>query len=176
MNASPHCIAEIEKDEGFVDHAYEDPRGQSDAIKARLAAEGVTDPAAIQDALSKVTYAIGFGTNESWVKPGVTCTRDQAEQWLLKKVHEIEDVVNEAVNVQVEQYQYDSLINFTYNVGTGAFLGSTLLRKLNAGDNDGAAHEFLRWVYSGGKKNPDLLARREEEESEFEGKQPDVDG
>jgi len=152
LQASQACIAEIEKDEGFEAQSYPDPHNQTK------------------------TWAIGFGTNEDWVKPGMTCTRSQAEGWLMKKVHSIEDVVNRAVNVPLKQYQFDSLVNFTYNVGEGqltpvpkGFLGSTLLRKLNAGDYDGASHEFIRWIYAGGKKDPNLLKRRKEEEAEFDG-------
>lgn len=154
LQASEHCIAEIQKDEGFRSESYPDPAGQT------------------------VTWAIGFGTNESWVKPGMTCTVEEATGWLMKKVHEVESVVNGAVNVPLEQHEFDSLVDFTYNVGEGqltpvprGFLGSTLLKRLNAGDKTGASLEFVRWIYSGGKKNPDLLKRRQEEQAEFDGNQ-----
>ena len=53
--------------------------------------------------------------------------------------------------------------SFTYNVGVGAFNGSTLLRKAKAGDLEGACEELPRWVYAGGRKLKGLVIRREAE-------------
>ena len=50
---------------------------------------------------------------------------------------------------------------FTYNVGSGAFASSTLLKKLNAGDVPGACKELQRWTYAGGKQWKGLITRRE---------------
>uniref|UniRef100_UPI00301DB766 lysozyme n=1 Tax=Serratia liquefaciens TaxID=614 RepID=UPI00301DB766 len=49
----------------------------------------------------------------------------------------------------------------------GNFRTSTLLKKLNAGDNDGAAQEFGRWIHAGGKALPGLVRRREVERALF---------
>lgn len=59
-----------------------------------------------------------------------------------------------------EQAAYTS---FAYNVGIGNFQSSTLLRKLNAGDREGACNELPRWVYAQGVKLPGLVNRRAEE-------------
>ena len=53
--------------------------------------------------------------------------------------------------------------SFTYNVGVGAFNGSTLLRKAKAGDLEGACEELPRWVYAGGRKLNGLIRRRDAE-------------
>lgn len=50
-----------------------------------------------------------------------------------------------SVKRPITQGQYDALVSFTFNVGTGALHNSTLVRKLNAGDCHGAAREFDRW-------------------------------
>jgi len=50
--------------------------------------------------------------------------------------------------------------SFVYNVGERNFVRSTLLRRLNAGDRDGACGELHRWVYAKGKKLRGLVNRR----------------
>lgn len=78
-----------------------------------------------------------------------------------------ENAVRKYVRVPISQLQYDALVSFTFNVGAGAFSRSTLLRKLNAGDYEGAADEFLRWTYAGGKHYDGLLNRRMDERGLF---------
>lgn len=55
------------------------------------------------------------------------------------------------VTVPITQGQFNALTDFAYNLGLANLRGSTLLRKLNAGDKAGAAREFMRWRYAGGK-------------------------
>lgn len=117
---------------------------------------------------------IGWGT--LW-KEGMptTCTIDQAEMWLLEHIALIERDVNKLVKVAINQNQFDALISFSYNVGTdmdhdGVAEGlgdSTLLRKLNAGDFEGAAEEFLKWHHANGVDMAGLLNRRIEERALF---------
>lgn len=56
--------------------------------------------------------------------------------------------------------QRAAFVSFAFNVGNSAFCGSTLVRKANAGDIDGACAELSRWTYAGGKQLPGLLKRR----------------
>lgn len=65
--------------------------------------------------------------------------------------------------------QKAAFISFAYNVGNGAFCGSTLARKANAGDMAGACAELDRWVYAKGKKLPGLVTRRATERQWCEG-------
>jgi lysozyme len=67
--------------------------------------------------------------------------------------------------VPLNEYQRAALYSFTYNVGTEAFSKSTLLKKLNAGDQSGACDELRRWKLAGGKKWKGLIKRREIERS-----------
>ena len=73
--------------------------------------------------------------------------------------------VDSLVKVPLGEYQRASLYSFTYNVGTSAFSKSTLLKKLNAGDEAGACEEMRRWVYAGGMKWKGLQNRRDMERS-----------
>lgn len=75
--------------------------------------------------------------------------------------------LNRYLNVQLKQYQFDALVSFVYNIGLENFRGSTMLRKINAGDIEAAANEFDKWVYSGGKKLRGLINRRAEEKRLF---------
>ncbi|WP_374951120.1 lysozyme [Mucilaginibacter sp.] len=55
------------------------------------------------------------------------------------------DAVNQQVKVPLNQNQFNALVSFAYNVGTGALQKSTLLHKLNQSDYQGAADQLLAW-------------------------------
>lgn len=74
-------------------------------------------------------------------------TEHEANLLLIDDVAHAESIVNQAVKVEITQNMFNALTSFVYNVGAGAFMESTLLRKLNAGDYDGAANEFTKWRY-----------------------------
>jgi len=73
-------------------------------------------------------------------------------------------------DVALEQHQFDALVSFCYNVGPANVKTSTLLKKLNNGDYEGAANEFQKWVRGGGKVLPGLVKRRIAERAMFLGK------
>lgn len=95
-------------------------------------------------------------------------TEAQACQLLLDTLGKYEDCVNNYVKVKLNQNQFDALVDFCYNLGTGAFIGSTLLKKLNAGDFIGASAEFPKWTKAAGKELPGLVTRRRNERLLFE--------
>ncbi len=77
----------------------------------------------------------------------------------------VKKTVDGLVKVPLNEYQRAALYSFTYHVGSGAFSKSTLLKKLNAGDQDGACEELRRWGYAGGMKFRGLMNRRDMERS-----------
>ena len=77
------------------------------------------------------------------------------------------DKIFPAIKVKVTQNQFDAMVSLAYNVGAGAFLKSTLLKKVNAGDFAGAGEQFLRWNRAGGKVVLGLTRRREREKQLF---------
>ena len=77
------------------------------------------------------------------------------------------DKIFPSIKVKVSQSQFDAMVSLAYNIGTGAFLKSTLLKKVNAGDFAGAGQEFLRWNKAGGKEVLGLTKRREREKQLF---------
>jgi lysozyme len=76
-------------------------------------------------------------------------------------------VVREAVDVSLNQNQFDALVSFVFNVGETNFRTSTLLRKLNGGDYDAVPDELKKWVNAGGKPVAGLVRRRSEEAAMF---------
>lgn len=92
---------------------------------------------------------IGYGHTGSDVRAGETITEPEAEELLRIDLNEAEAAVDEAVNVDLTDNQYAGLIALAFNIGGSAFTRSTLIRKLNAGDYDGAANQFLRWNKGG---------------------------
>lgn len=109
---------------------------------------------------------IGYGHTHG-VTMGMTCTQEQAEQWLQQDVQGAVQAVNKLVTVSLTQQQFDALVDFTFNLGTGALQHSTLLRLLNSGNYQGAAGEFEKWDKAGGEVLPGLLKRRLAERDMF---------
>lgn len=93
---------------------------------------------------------IGFGTTEG-VKLGDTTTPPKALARALQDVNKYEGAIKRCVTVPLHQYEYDSYVDLAYNVGPGAFCGSTLVKKLNAEDYPGACAEILRWRFYQGR-------------------------
>lgn len=107
-------------------------------------------------------HTIGFGTTEG-VKPGDKITPPQAVARALQDVGKFEGAVKQCVKVPLHQGEYDAYISLSYNIGSGAFCGSTLARKLNAGDYAGACAEILRWDRFKGQPLRGLTLRRQAE-------------
>ena len=76
-------------------------------------------------------------------------------------------VVRLTPSVGLTDGQYGALTSFVFNLGAGAYQASTLRRCVLAGDTPGAAAQFARWVYAGGRKLPGLIRRRAAERAMF---------
>lgn len=98
---------------------------------------------------------------------GDVITTSKATELLSGDVSRTVGAVNNGVTSIITQNQFDALVIFAYNVGTGAFSKSTLLRILNAGDVAEAANQFLRWDRVGGVPNSGLRNRRLAEQKLF---------
>lgn len=109
---------------------------------------------------------IGYGHTGSGVKKG-RITEKEADALLREDVKTAEDAVNRLVDIDLNQNQYDALVSLVFNIGQGAFADSTLLRKLNEGDFEGAAGEFSKWRRAGGRVMKGLVKRREREAELF---------
>lgn len=111
---------------------------------------------------------IGYGHTKGVLR-GQQITEQQAEDLLREDLRHFEEAVERLVLVHLEQHEFDALVSFAFNVGEGALAKSTLLRKLNAGDKQDAAHEFGQWVKAGKVTLSGLVRRRKAERALFEG-------
>ena len=105
---------------------------------------------------------IGYGTTEG-VKLGDRTDPIKALQRALSDMQKFEGAIKECVTVPLHQYEYDAFLSLSYNIGARAFCNSTLVRKLNAYDYQGACDEILRWNKAGGKVINGLTIRRQKE-------------
>lgn len=107
---------------------------------------------------------IGWGTTRWFdggpIPSGTTVTQQQADELLERDWNDFVSKVGRLVGEGTSAYQLAALSSFAYNVGTGNLQRSTLLKEHNAGDTEGAAAEFLKWCYAGGKRLVGLHNRR----------------
>ncbi|MGR8980830.1 MAG: lysozyme [Gammaproteobacteria bacterium] len=90
-------------------------------------------------------------------------TEQQCWDLLDQDLDGTEKAVNEAVTVPLNQNQFDALVSFVFNVGDGAFRGSTLLKLLNQRQYDQVPVQLRRWVRDNGHMVQGLVNRREKE-------------
>lgn len=135
MKTSDRGIELIKRHEGSVLTAYKCPAG---------------------------VWTIGYGHTGN-VSEGMVIDEARAEQLLRDDLKTAEDAVNKQ-RLNLNQNQFDALVSFVFNVGTGNFKNSTLLRKAKFNENDPSiAAEFRKWKYGGGRVLPGLIKRREDE-------------
>lgn len=108
---------------------------------------------------------IGYGHTRG-VQLGQQVTQDEADSFLAEDVAEHAEGVLRLLLKPVTQGQFDALVSFAFNLGVGALKRSTLLRKVNDGD-ESAAEEFAKWVFAGGKVLKGLQRRRAAEMALF---------
>lgn len=97
----------------------------------------------------------------SFFKNGITKT--QSEDLLRADVRVAENAVSRLITSPINQNQFDSLTSFAFNLGTGALQRSSLRAKVNRAEHGSVPAEFLRWIYSSGRKTAGLIRRRQAE-------------
>ena len=141
---SNNALELIKKFEGIRLVAYPDPKTKADP------------------------WTIGYGHTKG-VKQGDTCDYVQADKWLLEDADEASTQVLEVVKGSLSQSELDALTSFVFNLGIGRFKSSTMLKKLNTGDKEGASNEFLKWISPGTPVEAGLRIRRHLEKDLFDG-------
>lgn len=105
---------------------------------------------------------IGFGETKG-VEMGQKTNPTRALSQLLESADEHAKGMGACIQVPIYQHEYDAYTSLTYNIGVGNFCRSTLVKKLNAKDYEGACKEILRWNKAGGQVLPGLTIRRQQE-------------
>ena len=124
---SAAALVGLALDEGYSSKAYPDP------------VRGAALP------------TIGFGSTGPDVRLGDTTTPPKARARALRDVQAFEGAIKRCVKVPLHQHEYDAYTQLAYNIGPGAFCGSTIVRKLNAADYDGACEAILNWRFADGQ-------------------------
>ena len=115
-------------------------------------------------------WTIGVGHTRG-VKQGQKITEAQAISLLKGDLLPCENYVNN-LGVCKTQGQFDALVDFCFNLGTGALGRSTLLKFIRQGKAEQYIRgEFAKWVKSGGKTLAGLVKRRAWEADRYFGKQ-----
>ena len=144
--------------EGIRYNLYNDPAGHCTIGIGHLVHKGNCD---------------GSDASEQEFLEGIT--EDRAHELLRSDIAVAERAVNDYVTVPLTQSQFDALVSFAYNIGSGNFRNSDLLAKLNTGDYDSVPKELNKWIYGGGKVLPGLKTRRSDEGSLFQSEVMDSD-
>lgn len=121
------------------------------------------------DSVGILTIGVGHtsAAGAPKVTKGLTISASEADAILSRDLALFENAVNNAVKVPLNQNEFDALVSLAFNIGGGAFAKSTLVRKLNAGDRQGAANQFSVWNKAGGKVLKGLVTRRAAERAQF---------
>ena len=123
---------------------------------------------AYQDSVG--VWTIGYGHTHLIEKGDVLSNESHAELLLKLDLYRFEDEVNVLCkDMDLKQQEFDALVSFAFNLGSGALRRSTLMKHLVAGNKLEAAVEFPKWVYAGGKPLLGLILRRCAEQRLFLG-------
>ena len=122
--------------------------------------------AAYQD--QRGIWTCGWGHTGPEVGATTTCTLDQAQQWFAHDTVTACLTVSRSIDVAMTQNQFDALVSLCFNIGSGNFHGSTLVKTMNSGDTAGASAQFLVWDHVNGIPNAGLLRRRQAEQMLFD--------
>ena len=116
-------------------------------------------------------WTIGYGHTSAAGAPevqrGLKISLQDAKDIFVRDVVKYEAAVDKAINRPMTQGQFDAMVSLCYNIGPGAFAGSTLVRKFNAGDIAGAKRAFGSWIKDNGKVVKGLQNRRADEQNHF---------
>ena len=114
-------------------------------------------------------WTIGYGHTKG-VEEGQEITQEEAEEMLASELSEYEGYINDMVECDLEQNQFDALVAWVYNLGPTNLRSSTMLKRLNANDLDDVPNQIKRWDKAGGKVLAGLVRRREAEALMFQNK------
>lgn len=106
-----------------------------------------------------------YGHTGPEVKLGQKFTDEQCLDQLAKDLSAHDKQMMNLVRVPLTDYQHAAFLSFTYNAGVGNFKSSTMLRKLNSKDYEGACEELSKWVYAKKQKLNGLVTRRQQEKA-----------
>ena len=118
-------------------------------------------PGTYYDPVGILSACFGHVSND--LSPGQKMSEDECLALLAKDLVKHNNQLTAAVRVPLSDQEHAAYLSFHYNVGTGNFRSSTLLRHLNAGERIEACNQLSRWVFARGFRLPGLVTRRAHE-------------
>ena len=115
-------------------------------------------------------WTIGYGHTKD-VKEGDKINKDEANYLLQEEMIEFESYIDDMVEVELNQSQYDALCAWVYNLGPSNLGSSTLLKVLNEGKYEEVPQQIKRWNKANGEVLTGLIRRREAEALLFQSKE-----
>jgi len=115
---------------------------------------------------------IGYGSiwdlDGSRIKIGrPSISKAEAVLLLQRELEHVEKSIRWLVQAPLTSNQFSALASWTYNLGSGNLKASTLRKKLNRENFQGAADEFPKWRRAGGRILKGLVRRRAAERELF---------
>ena len=108
----------------------------------------------------RCTIGYGHVLTPEELKVFAVIDETMAEKWLANDAAVAEIAVRRLVTTPLQQNQFDALVSFTFNLGTGSLQRSTLRRVINRAELNSIPTQWMRWVWGGGRKLPGLAKRR----------------
>jgi lysozyme len=132
--------------------------------RAKLIAREGFRLTAYKDSVGVLTIGVGHtaAAGKPYPAPGMQITKAEVDRILAQDLVQFEDAVSGAVRVPLAQGQFDALVSLAFNIGTGGFRKSTVVRRLNEGNYRAAADAFLLW-----NKPAEIMGRRRSERAQF---------
>lgn len=112
-------------------------------------------------------YTIGYGATGPDIGPETVWTQEQADADLAQRLDRINSTITQAVRVRLSPQQRAALVSLAYNIGTGNWLTSTMLKCINDGDYNRACGQFGVWIIANAKVMVGLIRRRAAEAELF---------
>ncbi len=157
MKTSPEAIRMIKHHEGVRLRPYRCP-----ALLWTVGVGHVIDPSHIS---VKYEDRKNLPIPSGWDR---ALTMDEVDAILAKDLGRFEQGVARACPASVgRQGMFDALVSFSFNVGLGNLQRSTLRMKINRGEYEEAAEEFMKWTKAAGRVLPGLVKRRQDERALF---------
>jgi len=166
MNVSPEAVRMIKHHEGVRMKPYRCPAalwtvGVGHVLYPEQATFPIIRTAENMDKPLRSELPLRAEDNRVW-------STAEVDDLLLKDLHRFErGVARLCPSSIIKQGRFDALVSFAFNCGLGRLQRSTLRMRLNRGDVEGAAEEFLKYSKAGGKVLPGLLKRRKDEQALF---------
>jgi lysozyme len=111
-------------------------------------------------------WTIGIGHTSAAGPPAVTSrlaiTAAECDEVFARDIVKYEQAVEKALKVEVTQQEFDALVSLCYNIGPVGFARSSVVKRLNVGNREGAAEAFMMW-----NKPKEIIGRRSAEMRQF---------